>query len=125
MEKLGKKNPKNVEKQHKILIKTLKSEGKYTPLLDIQAWHSAVLLSVCQDMADRIMSGEEDYIEVSVSREGNERYKQSTFYQLFAQYMDRLQDSLKALGMNIDSKPTKPKERGISDFLDSFKDAQI
>lgn len=102
------------------IVKTLKEQGRYTPLLHLQAEHTATLQLMVEHMRDELLSGNEDLIEVSVSREGHERAKQNPKYQIFAQYMDKLQASIKALGMNNDSKPAKEEDTGIEDFMNRF-----
>lgn len=104
------------------ITKTLKEENRYSPLLALQAEHTATLVVIVQALRSRLLSEEVPAIEEETTREGNTRYRQSPLYNLFAQYMDRLQDSLKALGMNVDSKPVKKEERGINEFLNKFRD---
>lgn len=113
---------KKISSSYSKIINSLKREGKFNPLWEIQAWHAAVLKVMCEDMASGLLDSGEGYIETSITREGNERTKQNPAYQLFLQYMDRLQDSIKALGMNTDSKPVKKEERGIGEFLEQFND---
>ena len=104
------------------IVKTLKKEGRYTPLLHLQAEHTATLLVLSRKMRDELLEGGVSFVEISTTREGNERAKQGPLYQLFAQYMDRLQDSLKALGMNVDSKEVKKEVKSIDEFINNFKD---
>lgn len=111
-----------LKRQVNAIVKTLKSEGRYTPLLHLQAEHTATLLLMVEQMRDEILSFNTPFVEITTSREGNERAKQSPLYQLFAQYMDRLQDSLKALGMNVDAKEVKKESKGIEEFINKFND---
>lgn len=113
---------KRIEEVLDGIVETLKSEGRYTPLLGLQAEHTATLVVMVEQMRNDILSGDVSYVETTKSREGAIRYKQNPIYLLFAQYMDRLQDSLKALGMNVDSRPVKKQERGISEFIEKFQD---
>lgn len=104
------------------IVNTLKEEGRYTPLLRMQAEHAATLFVVVERLRDDIFSGSQGPVEETVSREGNLRAKQSPLFQMFFQAMDRYQDSLKALGLNTDSKPMKREEKGLEKFFEEFAD---
>lgn len=110
------------EKEFKKILKTLKKEESYSPLFGSQLQIVSVLKVLFWRLAEELLDGEADYIETITSREGNERYKQNPKYQLFIQILDRYQDALKALGMNVDSKPVKKKEKGIDEFLKNFSE---
>lgn len=104
------------------LVRTLKKEESYSAIYRSQMEIVSVLKVLFWRLAEELLDGNIECVEQITSREGNERYKQSPKWQLFIQILDRYQDSLKALGMNVDSKPVKKKDKGIDDFLNSFKE---
>lgn len=115
-------NEKNLKLITSRLISILKRQKSYNPLLQYQAEHCASLMVIAQRIRAEIFDGGEDFVEEVISREGNSRAKQNPLYQLYLQYMDRIQDSLKALGMNVDSKPVKKEDRGMEEFIERFSE---
>lgn len=122
MIKESKKGTLQAKKEFKKDLKTLKNEESYSPLFESQLEVVSVLKVLFRRLAEELLDQDIDYIEVIKSREGNTRYKQNPKYLLFIQILDRYQDALKALGMNVDSKPIRRKEKGIDDFLNRFRE---
>lgn len=122
---MAKKIEKNIDlakKNQQKILRSLKKEESYSPLFVAQAGIAGVIEVLFWRAAEEVLDGGEEFVETVTSREGNERYKQNPKVQLFLQILDKYQDALKALGMNVDSKPVKKKEKGIGDFLEQFGD---
>ena len=122
MKKKVSKGIENARKNQRKLLQSLKKEESYSPLFAEQAGIAGVIGEVFWRMSEEVLEDNVEYVETTTSREGDTRYKQNPKFQLFIQVLDRYQDALKALGMNVDSKPVKKKEKGINDFLESFKE---
>lgn len=122
MKNIKEKGTQTAKKEFNRTLRTLKKEESYSPLFGCQVEIVSVLKVLFWRLAEELLDNDIEYIETITSREGNERYKQNPKYQLFIQLLDRYQDALKALGMNVDSKPVKRKEKGIDDFLNNFRD---
>lgn len=122
MKKEIKKGKLQAKKEFGSLMRILKKEDSYSPKFRAQMEIVSVLRVLFWRMGEELLEGDVDCVEQTTSREGNERYKQNPKWQLFIQILDRYQDALKALGMNVDSKPIKKKEKGIDDFLNNFRE---
>ncbi len=104
------------------IIKTLKRLGKYTADMNYQIETTAQLLVRCDMLKQEIFDKEHSCVNVETSREGNVRESVSPRERLYMDYLKQCQYSLRALGMNTDSKDHgKGGTDGFDDFMSQFK----
>lgn len=114
---------KRIEYKKNYLVRLLKKEGRYSAELSIQAKLTADVLVRLDVVKDKLFSPEHRMVMVETSREGNERKSVDPLELLYMRLLERAQLSLRALGMNADSKPRKDTaDDGFGAFMDAFKD---
>ena len=105
-----------------VIIKTLKKLGKYSADMNYQIETTAQLLVRCDMLKQEIFDRSHSCVNVETSREGNVRESVSPRERLYMDYLKQCQYSLRALGMNTDSKDHgKGGTDGFDDFLNQFK----
>lgn len=104
------------------IIKTLKRLGKYTADMNYQIETTAQLLVRCDMLKQEIFDKDHSCVNVETSREGNVRESVNPKERLYMDYLKQCQYSLRALGMNTDSKDHgKGGTDGFDDFMSQFK----
>ena len=103
------------------IIKTLKSEGKYTAELSIQADIVAQLIVRTEMLSDEIFAEGHSSVRVEYSREGNERESIDLKEKLYLESLQQLQRALRGLGMNTEAKERKSAADPLGGFLERFK----
>ncbi len=99
----------------------MKKQGVYQSGLEMQIKLVAQLAIKTDNAFMKTIEPEFDSIVKQVSREGNEREILNGYETLFKQYSERLQNGLRALGLNYDSKPIKGGNDAFDDFYNSFQ----
>ncbi len=106
------------------IIKTLKRQGKYATDMNYQIETTSQLLVRCDMLKQEIFDKEHSCVNVETSREGNVRESVSPRERLYMEYLKQCQYSLRALGMNTDSKDHgKGGDDGFDEFMKSMKDS--
>ncbi len=105
------------------IIRALKLAGKYSADMSYQVEATAQLIVRCEMLKQEIFDCEHDCVNVETSREGNVRESVSPRERLYLEYLKQCQYSLRALGMNTDSRvQMKGGSDGFEDFLSQFKE---
>lgn len=91
--------------------KTLKKEGKFTPLYEMQLQLASMLMARVHMIMDEM---EKDDYSI---RQG---LKVNPLEKLLLDYTDRAMKALKGLGMNTDSKDVKADGDSLTDFMSEF-----
>ena len=113
---------KRIKAKKSYIIKLLKKEGKYTAELSYQAEVTAELMVRADLLQEDMMSPQYQQVIVEISREGNRREQINPKERLLTDLQRNIQQALKALGMNTDSKERKTDGDDLGDFM---KDMQL
>lgn len=103
------------------LVKLLKNSGKYTAELTCQVDVTAQLLVRADILKQEIMAEGYSPVNVEYSREGNERFTINPKERLYVETLERVERSLKALGMNLNSKEHPTEKDGFNEFMDEMR----
>jgi len=122
LEQMSQDINKQIRSKKAKIIKLLKAEGKYTNELEMQVDVVAQLQVRADRLKNEVYSPNFQYEIVQISREGNERRMTNPKVKEYEDCLMKVQQSLKALGMNTDAKERKVEDDGLSNFLDSIKE---
>ena len=112
-----------IDQKKRYIIKLLKEEGKYTAELTYQVELTATLMVRYNLVKDEIFSPAHRMVNVEISREGNTRETISPKEDLFLKIQADLQRSLRALGMNTESKERRTDGDDFGDFMKTMQEA--
>ncbi len=108
----NKKIAAKVESKKAYIVKLLKKQGKYTEELTYQADITARLLVRAEMLGGEMFADGYKAVNVEYSREGNERVTVNPKERLYLDVLEKAQRSLRALGMNTESKEYKSDSGG-------------
>ncbi|EJW94012.1 hypothetical protein EVA_17886 [gut metagenome] len=111
-----------IEQKKRYIIKLLKKEGKYTAELSYQVELTATLLMRYDMIKKEIFSTTHKCVNVEISREGNTRETISPVEALFLKIHADLQRSLRALGMNTESKERRTDGDDFGEFMKQMQE---
>lgn len=122
---MNKKARDMINRRKAAIVKLLKQQDKYKPELELQAEMTATIYTRLMLVKKAVFSNDYRPVAVQYSREGNRREEVSKMERLMLEYSEKLQSSLRALGMNVDSKVQKDLgSDGFNDFLNAFGDEE-
>lgn len=105
------------------LMRALKNEGLYSDGLKYQIDSVAQLMLRVEELKQEIFDRDHKCVNVETSREGNVRESVSPKERLYLEYLRQMQYSLRALGLNMDSKTQKSAgDDGFDEFMKSMKE---
>ena len=105
------------------LVKALKKDGKYSDGLKYQIDSVAQLMLRVDELKQEIFDRDHKCVNVETSREGNVRESVSPKERLYLEYLRQMQYSLRALGLNMDSKAQKGADNdGFDEFMKNMKE---
>lgn len=104
------------------IVRLLKQQGKYTAELSFQATVTAELMVKLDEVKDQMSLPGYQPIKIESSREGDRRESLNPLERYYVDVAKELTRSLKALGMNLDSKERKPDTDGYTEFMSRFND---
>lgn len=105
------------------LIRVLKSNGTYSDGLKYQIDSVAQLMLRVEGLKQEIFDSDHKCVNVETSREGNVRESVNPKERLYLEYLRQMQYSLRALGLNMDSKAQKSTgDDGFDEFMKSMKE---
>lgn len=102
------------------ITKILKEQGKYTAELTYQVDIAARLLVKADILASQMVEPTYKAVNIEYSREGNERAIINPQERLYMDILRQAQNSLRALGMNTESKERTTDNDTFSDFMKEF-----
>jgi len=125
IKKVGTKSvsSKRVNNRKRYLTRLLKKSSKYSPEMSMQVKLAAQLMVKLDNLAESTLDPDYSPTIKEISREGYERTVVNPMETIYMNCAKQVQSSLKALGMNFDSK-SKPGDGddGFQDFVNSFND---
>lgn len=105
------------------LVKALKKDGKYSDGLKYQIDSVAQLMLRVDELKQEIFDRDHKCVNIETSREGNVRESVSPKERLYLEYLRQMQYSLRALGLNMDSKVQKGTDNdGFDEFMKNMKE---